>query len=106
MQEDDRADVAGERVEHVAEERRLAGARFADEREKALPALDSVGEGGCGLLDARVPVEEARVRRDPERRLAEPEVLLVHRTESLPRLPEEVELGLPDEGRGGAGPSR
>ena len=50
VEQHDGPHVAGERVEHVAQQRRLPGARLADEREESLAALDAVGERRGGLL--------------------------------------------------------
>src|SRR5438132_3933940 len=79
VHQEDGPDARVERVQEVAEQRRLSRARLADEREKALPRLDAVGQRRQRLLVRIVQVQEARVRGDIERLFLEPVERGVHR---------------------------
>src|SRR6185503_10995345 len=64
--------------EELAAEQCLASADFASDLDETLAILDGYQQRVKCLLVRVAGVGEARIRRDPERHLAQPEVIAVH----------------------------
>src|SRR5439155_26533804 len=78
-------DLGSELGEEGAQERRLAGADVARDADEAARLLEAEAQVRHGLGVLRGEKEVTRVRRQPERRVVEPEKALVH--PRPPRIP-------------------